>query len=177
MSHKDHIKKISTEFAHQVPLQDLVERLCREFDSSLISVVLFGSAARGTAGEHSDLDVLIIYDNERIARRAVRDGFLTIRKNLMSELMEVTGCTDIFSLPLLSSLLMSCSEADDTPYVLLDIVADGIVLFDRKGFFARTRKRILGRLRRLGARRVFLEDGTWYWNLKPDAKLNEQIII
>jgi len=177
VSHKGHTKKISTEHVHQALLQDLVERLCRELDSSVISVVLFGSAARGTAGEYSDVDVLIIYDDERISRRAFRDKFLAIRKNLMFELMEASGCTDIFSLPFLSSLLMSCTEADDVPYVLLDIVTDGIVLFDSKGFFARTKKRILRRLRQLGAHRVFLEDGSWYWNLKPDAKLNEQITI
>ena len=177
MSPTDYTKRTKTEHAHQELLQNLTKRLCREFGSSIVSVVLFGSVARGTAGKHSDIDVLIIYDEERVSRKAFRDRFIAIRSTLMSELMEATGCPDIFSLPFISSVLLSRSEADDAPYVLLDVVDEGIVLFDPAGFFARTRKRILRRLRRLGARRFFLEDGTWYWNLKPDARLNEKITI
>ena len=87
----DHTKKKKTEYAHQDLLQNLKKRLCREFSSSIVSVVLFGSVARGTAGKHSDIDVLIIYNEEKVSRKAFRDRFIAIRSTLISELMEATG--------------------------------------------------------------------------------------
>ena len=39
---------------------ELVVRLRQRFDGRLVSVTLFGSRARGDAGPHSDLDVVVV---------------------------------------------------------------------------------------------------------------------
>jgi predicted nucleotidyltransferase len=166
-----------TDYNNKEILENFVKRVCEEFGSIIVSIVLFGSVARGTAGKNSDIDVLIIYDEGQVLRKDFRDRLIAVRSALMHELLEATGCPDIFSLPFLSTVFMSRSEADNTPYLLLDVVDEGIVLFDPEGYFTHTRKRILKCLKRLGAQRYFLEDGTWYWNLKPDARLNELITI
>lgn len=38
----------------------IIEEMRRQFGPKLVSVVLFGSQARGTADEHSDIDLLVI---------------------------------------------------------------------------------------------------------------------
>jgi len=53
------------------------------------------------------------------------------------------------------------------------MVDDAVVLYDPAGFFKRTIQDLQNRLKELGARRVWLEDGTWYWDIKPDLKPGE----
>ena len=38
----------------------IIKGMKRQFGSKLVSVVLFGSQARGTADEHSDIDLVVI---------------------------------------------------------------------------------------------------------------------
>jgi hypothetical protein len=59
----------------------------------------------------------------------------------------------------------------------LDIVEDGILLVDRGGFFQAVLDAMRVRMRELGSRRVFLEDGSWYWDLKPDFRFGEVVEI
>jgi hypothetical protein len=54
------------------------------------------------------------------------------------------------------------------------MVDDARLVRDRDGFFAGVLDRLRGRLRELGARRVWR--GTrWYWDLKPDRRPGEVI--
>jgi len=55
-------------------------------------------------------------------------------------------------------------------YIFLDMVDDAVVLSDPAWFFKRTIQDLQKRLRELGVRRVWLEDGTWCWDIKPDLK-------
>jgi predicted nucleotidyltransferase len=41
----------------------IVDEVKKKFGTDLISIVLFGSQARGTADEHSDIDLLVITEN------------------------------------------------------------------------------------------------------------------
>ena len=45
--------------------------------------------------------------------------------------------------------------------------------YDNKGYFAKRLEQLRKRLTELGSKRVFLEDGSWYWLLKPDLKKGE----
>jgi len=53
------------------------------------------------------------------------------------------------------------------------MIEEGIILHDQGGYFARRLKALKERLAALGSRKVHLEDGTWYWDLKPDLVLGE----
>jgi hypothetical protein len=59
----------------------------------------------------------------------------------------------------------------------LDMVEDGVLIVDRDGFFRSVLDAIRSRMRELGSRRVFLPDGTWYWDLKPDFRFGEVVEI
>jgi predicted nucleotidyltransferase len=51
--------------AIEIPEEDLRDIVCRIVDAAdPEKIVLFGSAARGTMGPHSDLDLLVIKDGE-----------------------------------------------------------------------------------------------------------------
>lgn len=55
---------------------------------------------------------------------------------------------------------------------MLDVVVDGIAICD-DGFLENAISTLKRRLDLLGARRVLLEDGSWYWDLKSDYKFGE----
>jgi hypothetical protein len=76
--------------------------------------------------------------------------------------------------PYLSYLVLSEEEADRNRYLYLDMIDEAILLYDPDGFFAERLQRLRERLAQLGARRVWLPDGSWYWDLKPDLKLGEE---
>ena len=52
-----------------------------------------------------------------------------------------------------------------------------MLLLDRGAFFANVLDAMRARMRALGSRRVFLEDGNWYWDLKPDFRFGEVVEI
>jgi hypothetical protein len=61
--------------------------------------------------------------------------------------------------------------------IYLDMVEDAIILLDREGFIKSVFTRLKKRLEELKARRVYLEDGSWFWDLKPDIKRGEVVEI
>ena len=134
----------------------------------LVSVVLFGSVARGQAGPHSDIDLLIVADGfpwslaarrrplleAWTAVRAASSGLPAVEWNLVTKTPE---------------------EAQHHSPLYLDMVEDGILLVDRDGFFGAVLEAMRARMRVLGSRRVFLDDGSWYWDLKPDFRFGEVV--
>lgn len=69
--------------------------------------------------------------------------------------------------PYFAYIVLSMEEAGENRYLYLDMVEDGVILHDRNDFFARKLKEMRKRLKELGSKRVRLDDGTWYWDLKP----------
>jgi hypothetical protein len=57
------------------------------------------------------------------------------------------------------------------------MVEDAILLCDRDGFFASVLATMRERMQALGSRRVFLEDGSWYWDLKPGLRFGDVVEI
>ena len=57
----------------------------------------------------------------------------------------------------------------------LDLVEDGILLVDRGDFFRDVLDGLCERMRQLGSRQVFLGDGSWYWDMKPDFRFGEVV--
>jgi len=152
-----------------------VVELRRFLGARLRSVCLFGSVARGDFTRESDIDVLVVAENlqEDIGMRYRTLGKLGlgVRATGWAEQLRCLGySTNI------SPVYLTPEEADRHPPVLLDIVEDGVIVFDENGFLAGVLSQIRERLRELGARRVRTAKG-WYWVLKPDAELGEEIRI
>lgn len=74
--------------------------------------------------------------------------------------------------PYISYIILSTEQANETRPMYFDMVEDAILLYD-DGFLKNEFNQIKKRMQELGSRRVFLEDGSWYWDLKPDLKPDE----
>jgi len=147
-------------------LNQLVQLLRARLGDRLTSVVLYGSVARGTATPQSDVDLLVIM------RDAPSNYFARLDPLLEAwQILEEKPGSRRF--PPLSFLVLSEEEANQNRYIFLDMIEEGIILHDRGDYFARRLEALKERLTALGSRRVCLEDGTWYWDLKPDLVLGE----
>jgi len=135
----------------------------------LVSLVLFGSVARGQATADSDVDLLVVAEGfpRRLAdrRQPLLEAWARARTQAGLGVIEWSLVTK------------SPDEARFHSPLYLDIVEDGVLLVDRGGFFTAILDEMRGRMRVLGSRRVFLPDGSWYWDLKPDFRYGEVVEI
>ncbi len=72
----------------------------------------------------------------------------------------------------LSPVFKTSEEIVDGSPLLLDMIEDGRVMFDRDDFFQGAMSSLKERLQRLGARRIW-RGNAWYWDLKPDYQQGE----
>jgi predicted nucleotidyltransferase len=150
-------------------LATAVEAWRASLESRLVSIVLFGSVARGTARDDSDIDLLVVADG---FPRSLRDRLQV----LLAQWDRVRGAQRLSAVTW-NLVTKTPDEARVHSPLYLDIVEDGICLFDREGFFASVLEEMRARMRALGSRRVMLDDGSWYWDLKPDFRFGEVVEI
>jgi len=136
-------------------LENVLETLHTRFGEALLSVVLFGSHARGEAGLYSDLDLLVT------AERVPRDWRERGRVELAIEQM---------GLQLGKAIQVILAERDDVRFavdtfspLLLEIHDSHVCLWDRGGFFAQE----MGRFSRRLTRHRVRELGPHIWEV-PD---------
>jgi len=133
----------------------------------LVSLVLFGSVARGQARPTSDIDLLVVAkglpwslaDRRRPLlaaweRARAAEGLAPVSWNLVTK---------------------SPEEARAHSPLYLDIVEEGLLILDQGGFFQAVLAGMRARMRALGSRRIHLDDGSWYWDLKPDFRFGEVV--
>lgn len=145
--------------ALRADLDPYVAVLQARFGNDLVSVVVFGSHARGEAKPESDIDVLIVVAG--LARRRFEryEGM----RALAEEVSEAFASA-------VTPILLTPEEAEQVKPYYLGMLSGHGILYDRDGFFARILERLRRRLTELGARRYVDEDDYEYWDLKPDWK-------
>jgi len=74
-------------------------------------------------------------------------------------------------------ILMTPEELSENPLILLDILEEGIILYDKDSFLKEKFKKFKEKLKILGARKIIFENGSWAWDLKPNWKPGEIIEI
>jgi len=166
-------KRAELRYPYSVVLKALVEKLFERFRDDLISVVVFGSVARGEARKESDLDLLLVIRNLPRSRFRRQDLFMEVEEELEELLrrLEEEGYMVDFS-----PILKTPEEAMRISPLYLDMVYDAIILFDRDEFFKKVLDRLRKRLEELGARRIRLGK-LWYWVLKEKYRFGEVIDI
>ena len=142
---------------------------CALLGPRLRSLVLFGSVARGASTARSDIDLLVVAAGfpRSLAER---------RRPLLAAWSRARAR---HALPAVDWNLVTKTpeEARFHSPLYLDMVEDGILLVDREAFFRTVLDGMRARMRELGSRRVFLDDGSWYWDLKPDYRFGEVVEI
>ena len=150
----------------------LLDKLRATVGARLVSLVVYGSRARGTHRADSDLDVLIVV-RDLPRPRGERHALLRpIKQAIDQEHRQTRGGEP----PYLAYLAKTPEEAAYHSPLYLDMTEDAVLAYDRDGFFQGVLEAMRRRMAALGSTRVWLEGG-WYWLLQPDAAWGERIEI
>ncbi len=147
-------------------LEGYVTALERRFGPDLVSVVAFGSRARGGAGPESDLDILIVVHALPRRRFERYRGLGSLARGVSEKLAETVA-----------PILLTPEEAVSVKPYDLGMLSGHVLLRDRDGFFEGVLTRLRARLAELGSRRYVDEDGYEYWDLKPDWKPGDVVTL
>ncbi|MBA4379606.1 MAG: hypothetical protein C0393_02785 [Anaerolinea sp.] len=139
-------------------LEELRVACQKNYGKRLVSLAVFGSVGRGTARPDSDMDVLLVVEGLSLWR--------------MERVTEFQPVEDTFSGVMLSPVLKTPQEIKSGVPLLLDMVEDAVILYDRNAFLQTTLNHLRASLARLGAKRIWRGD-VWYWDLKPDYQYGE----
>jgi len=113
-------------------IEKLLDLLLSKLGDKLVSVIVYGSVARGSARKDSDIDLLIIAESLPKSRMMRQKLFLSIEGNLeplMNDLWDKGFYLDF------SPIILSPEEASKIRPIYLDMVEDSIILYDKNGFF------------------------------------------
>ena len=142
---------------------------------NVVSIVLYGSVARGEAGIESDIDLLLV----------VRDGSPSYYEQLqpvLPLLRQLRQHRRWYELrakgwsPEVNVMILSKQEADCNRLLYLDMIEDARILMDRDSFFQRRLQKLQIRLQELQARKI-RQNGNWYWDLKPNLQPQESVVL
>jgi predicted nucleotidyltransferase len=156
---------------YRIYIKELERAIEKHYGQRLVSLVLYGSVARGDHRLDSDVDILIILEDPPPGWGERKDEFfpVTERMKALARQFEDAGC-----FPHLSYLILSPDEAFRTRPLYLDLTEDARILFDKGRYFSNILRRLRKRMKELGSQRVYVGD-KWYWDLKPDMKFGEVI--
>jgi predicted nucleotidyltransferase len=149
----------------------LLRRSREVFGDSLVSFVVYGSAARGDLHEFSDVDVLVVLEETppgRWKRYEPWDPIEDEAEALFGRWREQGWHWSI------SARIKSRSEAEAGSALYLDMIEDGVIGFDKDRFFARYLGALKRRLETAGARKV-RAGKEWYWDLNVDPGSPEHV--
>ncbi len=156
--------------SHVAVLEALLPRVaeaCRSvYGDRLVSLVVFGSVARGTPNADSDIDLLIVAEGLPRGRTRRMQEFRAV-KALLAPALAHSSAQGVHTR--LSPILKTPEEVRAGSALFLDMTEDAKTLVDRDGFMEGYLRDLRGRLAMLGARRVWRGEH-WYWDLKPDYK-------
>lgn len=159
---------------YETLLKEILDEIRRYFDKNLVSVVLYGSLARGEVKKDSDIDLLIISENLPKERSRRQDMFMELEKESDEEIKRIYekwGCY-----PYISPILKTREEARNLSPLYLDMVTDAKILYDKDDFFKEILEKLRMELDSLNAKKIKVGK-KWYWDLKPDYKFGEVISI
>ena len=154
-------------------LEALKNELKLFYGERLISAVVFGSVGRRTPNYNSDVDILIISEKLPAGRikRVKEFGLIEERLEPLIHSLKDCGINTY-----ISPVIKTPEEVWAGSPLFLDMTLDAQILIDKDGFFARELENLRKRLNILGSKRIH-RGNAFFWDLKPDYKPNEDIII
>lgn len=150
-------------------LDALADAALASYGRRLVSIVVYGSVGRGTPRHDSDVDVLVVAEDLPKGRLARMKEFGAVERRLDPLLVDLksrglhTSLSPVFKTP---------EEVLRGSLLFLDIVDDGLILYDRGEFMRSYLVRLVERLARLGSRKI-VRGNSWHWVIKPDYQEGE----
>ena len=161
-------------------IHSLKDRFIEYSGDNFVSLVVFGSLARGDFGLNSDIDLLLIfrqfsgsYSEKPLRAASLRSRmrlFQEIEKRVEAEKMEIFETTEYY--PHLSPILRTTDEARKFSRIYLDMTEHALVIYDKDRFFAQTLKDVRYFLRKIDAQKRWIGK-KWYWVFSPDVEIGE----
>lgn len=152
-------------------LRALVQAVREIYGERLVSLAVFGSVARGTPRSDSDIDLLLVAEDLPRGRMKRMAEFAKVEEKIQPLLGRLRHIkTD------LSPVIKEKSEVLEGSLLLLDMVGEAKIYYDKDSFLSGCLRDLGERLARLGARKVY-RGGAWYWVLKEDYRPGEKIEI
>ncbi|MEM3637636.1 MAG: nucleotidyltransferase domain-containing protein [Conexivisphaerales archaeon] len=149
-------------------LESILERLLDGYGQRLKGLILFGSVARGKARPESDLDLIVVAEGmpERYGDRvrktlSMLSSLETIKRETYYKKMALHPNIDL--------ILIDKKEFGIPSAFYLDVVMEGIIMFERENFIKDTLEKIRTEFKKIGAARVEHPDGRWHWII-PTAR-------
>lgn len=143
------------------------------YKDRLVSLAVFGSVGRGTPNYDSDIDILIIADNLPDGRMR-RVSEFNRAEDEIEPFIESLKKYDINTR--LSPVIKSKKEALYGSPLFLDMISDAVILYDRDNFLADILNNLKIKLEKLGSKKI-IRGNAFFWDLKPDLKQGEDIVI
>jgi uncharacterized protein len=132
------------------------------FGDRLLSVVLYGPAARGEAPPGTTVDLLVVV-TPLAPGPFKRKDLLAAADDAIAPLVAAAAMDGVPTR--IARIVQSIDEARTLTPLHVDLAEDAVLLYDRDGFFATILADVRASLHRIGARRV-REGSTWFWDLR-----------
>lgn len=113
-------------------IEKLIESLKRKYEDRFISLIVFGSVARGEMRKDSDIDLLLIIDSLLNGRLERQKEFIEVEKEMedyLNALFDEGYFVDF------SPIIKTPEEAMKISPLYLDMVEDATIAYDKDDFF------------------------------------------
>lgn len=158
-------------------ISELIEKLKAEvitcYGQRLVSLVIFGSAARGTMRPDSDLDILICAENLPQGRRSRLKEFQKVEQSLTEFLKELKA-SRIYTA--LAPIIKTPNEVEFGSPIFLDMIDNSKIIYDTNSFFENYLRELKQKLEKQGSKKIKFGN-TWYWELTPSLKFAREATI
>ena len=140
----------------------------------LISIMIFGSIARGDWDKDSDIDIHIVAEGWEGKPIWDRVGELAKAKKMVEETTEYRKALEAGFWSIFQNYPLSKEEAERFNRIYLDAIIDGIILYDKNEFLVKVLRSLMKKLEEMGSVRITLPNRKYYWILK-DIRAGEVI--
>ncbi len=151
---------------------DLVlDRIFDYYGTRLVSLLVFGSYARGEPRSDSDLDLLIVLRSGRWSRLSERtEEFVAHVEQPCDEDLQKLFEDGI--LMELSPFILTREEAQGFLPLYLDMASHCLIIRDHKGFMEGVLEKVRLKMAQWGSERINVS-GHWLWEIRPGMQWNE----
>jgi len=131
------------------------------YEEGLLSIILFGSVARGKWNNESDIDLFIIFTNKSIINKRLTKIISDYERK--SKLRDSKGDRLYSTIQDISLVL---KDLNTFRTIFYDIAMDGIILYDINLTGFHFLKKIKNRIEEKELRRIFIKENDYYWERK-----------